>query len=45
MKKKGCLIAGIAVGIILIGIISIVLWYIKTGNKIVKIAFFIIQIS
>ena len=37
MKKKGCLIAGIAVGIILIGIISIVLWYIKTGNKIVRL--------
>ncbi|MBR2194261.1 MAG: LemA family protein [Salinivirgaceae bacterium] len=35
MKTKGCLIAVVAV--VLIGIFSVVVWYIKTGNKIVRL--------
>ena len=35
MKQKGCLIAVVAV--LLVGIVSIVFWYIRTGNKIVRL--------
>ena len=35
MKQKGCVIAVVAV--LLVGIVSIVFWYIRTGNKIVRL--------